>query len=691
MVKKRSRKALRHVEKLWNTGRYWEWLDKVQAENLAREYPQELEQAWKTLTRKALRLPREFDDFCVKIEGREGPASLPDFKFLVALKRFLANGDGARDELEGLKGLSAPALMLRERALSWSEKAFPGEKLAAFLKTMAENPVSVTQRHYDQLAKVLAGSNLAEPITRLGALLRDFRQLNYQNMVKKGWGGIKFRELEKLDHMAAQRSKGLPESLRRIVLLPHCSQVAILARRLAVEGLADMARLVRCFEHLFPLVAGDRLEELNAKLMMTDAKPASSQSAVRMWMQIEGKPFEDKLMVLNRLRAELNKKAREEGPLPNPFSFFDDDLDDEHEEQLKFFKGLYHAVLDEIAERAAGLSLREQKELRRVVEEMLAIDWRLLVEDPDDVEEMSAFLRRLLKDGFAGRRMALVALLVAKRSRSSSLQAAAESVLDQSLPVDEQDLHWLLDEFEGLYFPVLRALAPVLDRIRGDRALCAVIFARLLEKAEEMLLANSMVSARQGFLSFMFGDQAGNMAKEFQTMRQELSHLQGFDEHLEPLRVYVSCFAKGHFTRDGFMQWLDYTRGRESWFGYLKGLLKSLSRRGMEATMDPFKFVDAEGLWEDQAETVLHFMKLHVDDFRTMDLALVGEFISLAGRLQKALKRDSSILVRINNILGERLQAGEKEAAAVQKQVMALLQRVAGTRTKAQKTRRGRR
>lgn len=691
MAKKKAQQALRNTERLLNAGRYWEWLDTVKAENLEGQYPREREQVWKSLTRKALRLPRDFNEFCAKIEGRDAPPNLPDFEFLLALKRFIESGDGARNELEGLKGLSAPALMLKERALAWSEKTFPGEKLAALLQTMVEHPENVTQRHYDQLAKALAGSNLAEPVKKLGAHLRDFRQLNYQSMVKRGWNCIEFHELETMDQLATVHSKSLPESLRRIVLLPYCSQVAILVRRLAAEGPADMARLVRCFEHLFPLVAGDRLEELNGKLLLTGAKPASNQSAVQMWSQIETKPLEDKLVLLNRMRLTIGRKAMDDDDFPDPFELFDDDLDDEHIEQLKVFRGLYQQVLGEVAARAVDIPAREQKELRRVLEQLLATDWRLLVDDPGDVEEMAAFLRRLLSVGFAGKQMALLALVVAKRNRSASLQSAAEKVLEQSLPVSEQDLRWLLDEFGPLYFPSIRALAPVIDRCCGDSTLTRVIVSHLFEKTEQLLFTNSLVTGRRSFLSIMFGQEAGNMVKEFQTLRRELDQLHGCEEQLGPLRVFVSCFAEGFFTRDGFSRWLTYAHGRESWFSYLKTILTIISRRSRDAASNPFQFVDVEDVWKVQGEAVLHFMKQHMDDFRTMDLAMVSDFIDLVARLKKVVKQDPSILVRINNILDERLQAGEKEAEAVQREVIRLLQTLAKPKTKARKTRKGRR
>ncbi len=130
---------------------------------------------------------------------------------------------------------------------------------------------------------------------------------------------------------------------------------------------------------------------------------------------------------------------------------------------------------------------------------------------------------------------------------------------------------------------------------------------------------------------------------------------------------------------------------KESWFSYLKMMLTIISQRSRDAASDPFQFVDVEEMWEVQAKAVLHFMKQHMDDFRIMDLDMVSDFIGLVARLKKVVKQDPSILVRINNILGERLQAGEKEAEAVQREVIRLLQTLAKPKTKARKTRKGRR
>ncbi|MGA7876577.1 MAG: hypothetical protein WCA08_13025, partial [Desulfoferrobacter sp.] len=61
MAKKKSKKIKREIDKLLNTGRYWEWLKRIQTENLEGQYQRELDQVWKTLTRKALRLPGGFE------------------------------------------------------------------------------------------------------------------------------------------------------------------------------------------------------------------------------------------------------------------------------------------------------------------------------------------------------------------------------------------------------------------------------------------------------------------------------------------------------------------------------------------------------------------------------------------------------------------------------------------------------
>lgn len=697
MAKKKSKKIKREIDKLLNTGRYWEWLKRIQTEKLEGQYQRELDQVWKTLTRKALRLPGGFEEFWSNIANDVRPPSLPDFQFLAALKRFIEDAGTQPLELEELKGLSPPAALLRERALGWTDKAFPTEKLDNLLKTFSEQPQRVTQRHYEQLAKILGGSSLAEQVDMLGKELPDFRQLNYQSMVKKGWRGIHFQNLIKMDRSVADLSGGLPDALRRILLLPFCSQVATLMQRLASEAVADdMANLVGCFRFLFTLVAGDEGENLSRQLLLAGGQSATGLDPSQVQSQISTGSLEDNVLLLKRLRLMLGRKSEKEDDLFDPFSIFDDDLDDDFdepdgEELRQLFRDLYQKILDQVDARAGDLSPRESKELRRVMEKVLLADLRLLIDDPGDVKELAPLLTQVMKCGCAGKRLALLSLLVARRDRSKSLQSVAEKVLDQSPRADERDIEWLLSEFDAIYFPRLRALTPLLDRYRNDVVVSNFIFKSVFGRFEELVTANSLAGNKGGLLSSLMALGSNSLTGEFHTAQQELDGLKNYQE-FDPLRVYISCFSQGRYTREGFLRWLDHIHGTEAWPGFLKALLQTLSLRRTKVMGSPFGFDSAVWFIDEQIQALLHYLKEHSEDFRTTGLDVIFELVTLLTACKKDMKLDSAFLVRLNNILDDRFQAGEQDAAGpVRRELLTLLKQMAKPKQKARKSKRGRR
>ena len=83
--KKKIQKIKRDADKLLRTGRYWEWLQAIEAGKLERQYPRERDQVWNTLIRKALRLARDFEEFCANVENIKDPPNRADFRLLMAL------------------------------------------------------------------------------------------------------------------------------------------------------------------------------------------------------------------------------------------------------------------------------------------------------------------------------------------------------------------------------------------------------------------------------------------------------------------------------------------------------------------------------------------------------------------------------------------------------------------------------
>ena len=496
-----------------------------------------------------------------------------------------------------------------------------------------------------------------------------------------------------MDHTLAGVSRKLPEALSRILLLPFCSQVAALLQRLAGSGTAPgMAELVGAFPFLFPLVAGERAEELSRQLLLAHPEATAGLNLAQIKSQIASGRFEENLVLLNRMRPMLREKFEEDDDFDGPFPFFSGGFGNDSDRELReVFRALYDRVLNDVAVQAKDLAPRDSKELRRVMEKVLIDDLPFLVDDPGDVKELAPLLQRLIGAGCAGKRLALLTLLVARRNRSAALRSAAEKVLDQSPPVDEQDLKWLLLEFDAIYFPRLTALAPLLDRFRGDPALFSLIFLTIFGKTEDLIEIRTFTTERRGLLSSLLEMGELDLTEDFHTLRRELDELKSYQE-MDAVRVYVSCFPRGCYTREGFLRWLDHVHGTDKWPNFLKGQLQTLSRKREKAAGLPFgagggiqRFID------EQFNAILHHLKEHADDFRTMEVAVIQELVEVMAQFKKALQLDPTFLIRVSNILGERAGAGENAAGPLQNELLELLRQLATPKPKARQSRRKRR
>ncbi|OIP91908.1 MAG: hypothetical protein AUK55_10400 [Syntrophobacteraceae bacterium CG2_30_61_12] len=690
VAKKKIKKIRREIDRLYQNGRYWEWLQRIQAEQIADQYPRELDQAWKSLTRKALRLPAGLEEFRARVSDQLNPPKLPDFDFLMALKRLCDGDDSALRDLATIKGLSPAAAILRDRARGWGVGIWDRNRLSKLLKPFAEQPESVTQRHFEQLGMAVGQSELAVRVKQLGTELPAFRRLNQRPTVRRGWNAISPTQLKRMDRAVVKASTGLPEALRRLLLLPFCVQVSALLRRFAPERKTDdLAALVAGFPFLFPLVAGDRAEELTDRLMAFNAGATTGLDPQDLKRRIESSSLEDNLLLLNRMRAALQEKpTRQGGPLSGLFDFLEGP-DEDLKTRARLFRSLYDKLIAQIAARSKDLPSRENKELRRVMEPIVIGDLPLLFDDASDGGRLARLLDRLFTAGCAGKRLALLTLLVARRERLSSLVAAAEQVLDQSSPVDPSDIRWLTEEFDLLYFPRLRVLIPLLDRFRADPSLLTYLIGNIHSMIDEILVTNAM-AGRKGLLSFLGGFGTGERREDFRIVRLELEALKEYPE-LDRLRTLVACFATGRYTKEGFLGWLAYLRSQSDWPEMLPAELRRLFHRRDNVDEGPLSFGIALGCLDEQISALLGFIKQHSADFQTMDLAAIQELIRLLTANEQFIRDQTILLIRIGNILEQRLQAGEAEAATVQKVLLPLIKKPAEARPKGRKSRRSRR
>jgi hypothetical protein len=670
---KKLKKTKRDVEKLLRGGRYWDWLKTIEANRLEGEYRQDRETVWKTLIKRALRSPEGFAEFHDQATTFKVPPPGPDFQFLMALGRFL-DDPGSTAELAALKGLGPAAGVLRERALEWGGPPVSASKLEKQLRLFVTQPEKVTQRHYQQLAKDLDSSPLASLVRGLGELLPEFRLFNHAGRVKAGWGGIEPPWITQLDRRLATLVGKAPGPLARILLQPFSWQVIQLLQRFPPQSDATRtAALLRCFPFILPLIAGDNAEAISKLLLLTHASGEIPLAEAR--KRISTNSFEDNLVLLGQVRKRVRQGDRDEDFLD--FLFTPSNREQEDAEEL--LARLYDLLFQELEQRAGGLPPRDKRGLRELMDRLLAQDLGFLVDDPDDPRLLEPLLSRVLRIGCGGKRLALLALVVAGNIRQRPLRAKAEAVLDESGPLVNEDITWLTENFDDLYFPRLRGLVPVVERLRPDSALLLPIFYALMNHMETELTMASLPRHGSGLFGMFDGFAGEDWRDEVAVLREELAHLHDYPE-MRPLRMFLDCFPENRYTREGLLRWLDELRQVGTYLGYVEDRLQALIAHRRE-------LAEAFGLphagvrkWVDeQVSVIFGFLKDHCEDFRDVEPERIARLLDLVAAHGEVTALAGKFLVRLQNVLEERRRAGDPQAAALANQTLTMLQRLAAT------------
>ncbi|GLI33849.1 hypothetical protein [Desulforhabdus amnigena] len=690
MAKKKTKKLERDLEKFLRTGNYWKWLHEVEASNLEAQYAEDLSDVWKSLIRRALRDPHAFKTFCEEVQSiRNLPASA-DFTFLMVLEGFL-EGTKTRQDLADLKGLSLPAETLRERALLWNDEIFSSGRMQKLLKPFAVQPEKVTQRYYDELSRALIETELAVPVEMLGEHIPELRRMNSKAGVAKGWKAVDFEELANLEDSLSNIMENFPPSLFQLLVHPFAFQIAALMKRLGGKGdPSSMAGLVSAIPTLFQSVAGENADEIRAQLLRAHPESMSAAEIPRLESQIATGSFEEKLVLLNRMREMLKQKSHKDEEEFLPFSLFGEE-EEVDEESWRVFRLLFNEILREIGERTKDISPREGKELRQVMDRIIQDNFPLLIDDPGDAKELAPLLSRLVEAHCLGKRLALLALIVAKGARNVSLQHAAESVLDQSAPVDIGDMEWLLTVFRPLYYPGLRILTPLLDRFPSDSEIYPMIPMKILHDTEDLVALRTLTGLSHGLMAGFTKGLEKKFAQEFNKLRQELKEL-GDYQQLNLLRKYIECFPEGIHTPEALNNWLENLRNFYPG-NFLSALRKELEGLAVKkASAEDMFFLDdsVTQFLDGQISTIFNFLKKHEDDLLTAEPGDLQGLFDVMKKFRSLLRRDPSPLVRVGNMLQRRIESGDMDVAPVRDQFMRLLSEVAKPPAKSSRRKRGR-
>ncbi len=636
----------------------------------------------------ALREEQAFHEFRAEVGTlRLPPRNNPDFELLAALKEFF-EGRGSAEDVLRLKGLNPDAQRLQANFSVFAASATKQDKLRGLLAKLIREPDKITRRFFEQVAALLPDSAGASA-RAMGESIPLARRFNQKAAVSRGWAGVDFKQLERLDQRLARISRPLPPALRQILLHPFVYNIALLFRRLAPEaGSSRAARLVRAIPFLLPSLAGERVERVHAALLMDSGEWTAGSTFDTLKPRVKRLSIEEKLTLLGSLRHRSGER-HSEGPDFELPDFFEDEYEESPFRRERETRAadlaqslllLYRGILGDISGRQGNLPTRDRKELVRVMESVLLQDIDTILDGLENFEEIGSLLTSAIDAGCAGARLGLLTFLVGSRFRNADLRKHAEKHLDRISPPTLQDMEWLAREYSDLYYPYARSLRPLMFRYKNEKELLAVFSARLCGMMEHELL-KSALRARILGLSPTLANIMGvaTRSEDLGALRAQLDEM-GEHEALDLPRHFLRCFRNDRLSTEGHLCWLEAQRSlrREAVWDYV---LEQIKRSKTLEAGDPLDFPPSRELlrelFEEKHEALHLFMKEHLDEMAQLPTPTLEPLLDELLELSARPPADPTLLIRLEKHLAERARSGEPSIPPLMDRLRQTLQQMA--------------
>jgi hypothetical protein len=658
------------MEKYIRMGRYWELLRLLKDEGLNAEHPREEKEAWKAVIKQALRSEQAFEQFLHEVDSFERLPADPDLRLLMLLRDFIEERSPADAILE-LRGLTPEAERIRSKVAAFASKSSDFSRLRVLLDRFLKEPGKITRRFYEDVALLLPTPALQSAASRLGEWIPAARRFNHKAAVARGWAGVDFMRLERLDSRVSLISDALPPALREVLLFPFIHNLAVTCRRLAPTAASHNAtRFVRSIPSLLRRLAGEKIGDIERELLIREGdwvEDADGQGG-SLEQRIPGMSLEEKVALLGGLRARAQDTPAE-GPGFGDADYYDDEEDEDDDlfddggsragDLARSLLAAYRSILGDISLRAPKLSSRDKKDLLRVMEPPLLQDLDFILDHVRHFEEVVPILERAMESGCAGTRMGLLILLVSTPFRKNDLRKMAEKLLDRSTPPTSEDMQWLARQWNEFFYPKARSLKPLLRRYGGDETLLSHFTVQLCSLVEQDILESMLAPALLRFSLFSLGERRPPRPEEPGILRLDLDDLSEFTV-LNPVRHFLRCYAKDCLDLDGNLCWLNALRAMhpdEVWGMALKDLNRYEKIHSRTRSM--LQLRELNNIISEKVQAVMLFMKEHLGEISTLSMVDLDALLDGLLKYPGILRDHHNVLIQMNNQLQERLRAGE--------------------------------
>ena len=648
-MSKQERRIKKELEKLWRKGRYWDWLALAGKENLHRDHAREEQEAWMSLVKKALRLPANLQEFWAHLSTVKRYPSFPDFQCLRLLGDFVA-GKEVRGELAALKNLTFPAESLRQKALSWQDDFFPEKKVRSCFGAFLHRPEKVTWKDYQSLSSLAEGTSLGAEVFALGSIFDGVRGLNRKTGGRKRPGAEKLRKVAEADRVLKEASKVLAPQLQEILFYPFLFQVQSFCRQGAeTESAPLLLRAASSMPFMLLRAAGEKGREFQKHLL--GAGSTLSELDRSYLAKISSASLEEKAALVKRMRSLLKKGAQEE-----------------HYEE---FRKLYLSLLADLAARRESLPERERRELGRVMSSSILRDLSSLWPDPEDPGQLMDFLKPMGAIGLGNGKIAVLGLILAEKYGDPDLKRQAQDSLRSQAGPTESDIQWFLNSFPELFSPEVASLKPLIEVGGTEAAFIPALVERVREEIEVFLIIHAAGRRAPGPFAFLGELTTEDFKAAYAVWRRELAALKVYPPFF-PLQEYLACFPEGYFTQKGFQRYLGLRYEREKgldWFipELEKNRMQSLL--GKQFLEDSLLPLPLEGILRDRERALFLFLEERFEGLKTANLDTLGKLAELL-LARKPTVTEGNLLIRISNLLGDRLSGGDNRAHALREKIM---------------------
>ena len=656
-MSKAERRTKKELEKAWKAGRYWEWLAQVEKEGLRRELAGPWLEAWKSLVKRALRLPANLEEFWAGARELKDFPELPDLHGLLLLGDFV-EGREVREKIAALKNLTFPAEALRKRALAWQEESDLEEKIRDILSGFLSEPGQVSGDVYRELSSLTRGSSLSAPLADLGARI-DFLR-GREAGKKKGRGRPKkappfdWGRLQGLDFPLREVSSRVAPALSGVLLYPFLFHLSELLRGLAKRG---QDRLLASASSSAPfalsLLAGEKAAALQEKLLRLGGNFAAEADPVMMDRKIRAGGLEEKLPLLKIIRPLAHSEGERE--IRGVW--------------IGRFRELYRGILADLAARQKALSDRERRGLVPVMAPVIRRDLSILWAEPEDLADL---LGLIAAAGLLDRTWAVLCLLLWRWTPDALRQEAMAMLRGQPAP-SPAELSWFFEETSELVFPRFSAFRPLLQLWGADRPFVANLVLLIGEQMECAFVSFQAVG-RGGAIPFIREEIAAERQEMLAAMSRELNSFQDQPAFVF-LRDFLKAFPQGRLTAEGYAIYFKMISAYGMELGRAIDSLSREAENGPSFTpggLAPFMLGGLNTVQGERRRGFLLFLQGNLGILKTCKIEEAERLLHFLAE-QKELRECAPVMIGLANALGERAAAGEKTAGPIHEKAMRLL------------------